>query len=61
LVQAISASAIPLPTNLAVQRIDGKGRTLIPGLIDSARPRQDRVRGLGWGDRRALKRDGKAS
>ena len=34
-IQAISASAIPLPANLVVHRIDGKGRTLIPGLIDN--------------------------
>jgi imidazolonepropionase-like amidohydrolase len=34
-IQAISASPIPPPANVTVQRIDGKGRTLIPGLIDN--------------------------
>ncbi len=34
-IQAISASPISLSANLVVQRIDGNGRTLIPGLIDN--------------------------
>ena len=34
-IQAISASPIPPPANVTIQRIDGKGRTLMPGLIDN--------------------------
>ena len=34
-IQVISAAPIPLPANVTVQRIDGKGRTLMPGLIDN--------------------------
>jgi imidazolonepropionase-like amidohydrolase len=34
-IQAISASPIPPPANVTIQRIDGQGRTLMPGLIDN--------------------------
>ncbi len=34
-IQAVSASAIPLPAGVTVQRIAGQGRTLMPGLIDN--------------------------
>ena len=34
-IAAISASAVTVPPNVTVQRIDGTGRTLMPGLIDN--------------------------
>ena len=34
-IEAISGSPISLPPDVTVQRIEGKGRTLMPGLIDN--------------------------
>src|SRR5262245_30006086 len=34
-IQSISTSAIPSPDGGTVERFDGKGRTLMPGLIDN--------------------------